>query len=100
MLENSPTRYLQYADFLPTEVVLAKRKDYFDQYGNPKYVVEIDPETRRYLRHEVRLITDPEYYRRPSYILYDANAVEGGTLETVGYLIDKLDFVAWSRVIE
>lgn len=100
MSENSPTRYLQYTDFMPTEVVLSKRKDYFDQYGNAKYIVEIDPETQRYLRQQVRLITDPEYYRRPSYILYDALAAEGGTLETVGYLIDKVDFVGPDRVLE
>ena len=100
MSENSPTKYLQYTSFLPTEVVLTKRKNYFDEYGNPKYIVEVDPETRRYLRHEVRLITDPEYYRRSSYILYDASAAEGGTLETVGYLINKIDFVVANRVIE
>ena len=99
MNDNSQTRYIQYTDFIPTEVVLAKRKEYFDEYGNPRYIVEVDPNTRRYLRHQVRLITDPEYYRRPSYILYSADAVEGGTLETVGYLIDKLDLIKPSRVI-
>ena len=79
MTENSPTIYLSYTSFIPVEVNIDKRKNYFDEYGTPLYVVEVDPDSKRYIRHQVRLITDPEYYRRHSYILYNADAADGGT---------------------
>lgn len=99
MTDNSDTVYLSYTPFIPSEVKRCKWKKYFDKYGDSLYVVEVDAENSKYVRHQVRLITDPEYYRRPSYILYDAEAAAGGTLNTAGYLIDQLDLIHPDRVI-
>lgn len=89
-----------YTAFIPLEVKSSYRRQFYADDGTPKYVVEVDPDTKRYIRHTVRLITDPSWYARLAYVLYDAKEVEYVNWQNVaGYLIDKVDFVTPDRVI-
>lgn len=89
-----------YTAFIPLEVRADYRRQYYAEDGSPKYVVEADPDTKRYVRQTVRLITDPDWITRLAYVLYDAKQVEYMNWQNAaGYVIDKVDFVTPDRVI-
>lgn len=95
---NSKKVYISYANFHPYEIPPEARKKYYDELGNPLYVVKVNQNTRQYQRDNMRLITDPEYYSRIGYTLYNQTMVEGGTLTVDKYLIDKIGLVNKERV--
>jgi len=87
-----------YTPFIPVEVKSEHRARFYNSMG-PKYIVEVNPVTRRYQRTKVRLITDPPWYSRDAYVLYNADDAENmNWLEIAGYLVDKLDIVAPERI--
>lgn len=89
-----------YTAFIPLEVRSDYRGQYYTEDGDPKYVVEADPDTKRYVRQTVRLITDPEWITRLAYVLYDAKEVEFlNWQDPSGYVVDKVDFVTPDRVL-
>lgn len=94
------TTSFSWTHFIPTEVDVKYRQKFFDDMGIPKYAVEVDIDTNRYKRDTVRLITDPIWYSRLAYVLYDAKSVENlQWLVIKGYLIDHIDFVEPNRVM-
>lgn len=89
-----------YTSFIPLEVRSDYRRQYYSDDGTPKYIIEVDPDTKRYVRQTVKLITDPEWITRLAYVLYDAKEVEFmDWLNPAGYVIDKVDFVTPDRVL-
>ena len=99
-MPDNDSIYIAYTYYIPSEVAIEARKKFYDEIGNPLYAVQVDENAQKYLRHDVRLITDPEYYRRPAYILYDAKAIDAGDLEIAGYLVDRLDLIRPERIID
>ena len=96
---KSESHTFTYTPFIPLEIDHPIRKDYYMDDGSLKYVVEVDPDTKRYVRQIVRLITDPAWVTRLAYVLYDATEVEYMDWESpAGFVIDKINFVAPDRV--
>lgn len=89
-----------YTDFIPLEIRPDYRRQYYTEDGSPRYVVEADPDTKRYVRQTVKLITDPYWITRLAYVLYEAKDVEYINWQNpAGYVIDKIDFVTPDRVL-
>jgi hypothetical protein len=97
---NSIDQYIVWAPFVPSEVEPSYRYKFYTEQGEPRYAVEVNPQDKRYIRESIRLITDPDWYSRKAYRLYDLADVDDiDWLQTAMYLVDGLDLVSPSRIM-